>query len=223
MNFSPVSFIGCGFLQFKDVWAKLLTQSGLTYMEESCLSIELWTWIAIFYTNLVAVSHRVDIEKRKLQEKKLFEKTITKFQFCEYVLRVGCRKVYFLFWHNFKNIVFLKKYILNYIVKVGNMIWMEFTNTLKHRNQIEFKQTQKLKHLKEFSINTFQLAPLCCFVPNSFFSAVLRTLFSKSLKDSEYFITYQLYFIPVGIGEHFFCYLFSTGLDYFSGFTVGEK
>jgi hypothetical protein len=156
-EFLTTEFIGCGFAIRKSVYNK--TNGFPTwidiYGEETCLSIEVMNLdYDIFYTNQVAVNHRVDFEKRKLQGKNYFrfqKQLQNSFRIYMVYYQNPFLRILKLLWHNFKKYAISDKtYFKLYCKAVGNMIW-NFTMLLKHRNSMTAKNQHKLKTLKGIS------------------------------------------------------------------------
>lgn len=153
-EFFTTDFIGCGFAIRKNVYEKT---NGFPkwidiYGEEPCLAIEVIDLdYDILHTNQVAVNHRVDIEKRKLQGKNYFrfEKQLqNSFRIFIVYYRNPFAKIIRLLWHNFKKYALSDKiYFKLYCKAIGNMIW-NFPMLLKRRNQMSSTTEHKLQLLK---------------------------------------------------------------------------
>lgn len=153
-EFLTTDFIGCGFAIRKSMYEKT---NGFPvwidiYGEEPCLSIEVMDLDCdILYTNQVAVNHRIDVEKRKLQGKNYFrfEKQLQNaFRIFIVYYRNPFPKIIRLLWHNFKKYALSDKtYFKLYCKAIGNMIW-HFPILLKRRNQMTFKTEYKIQTLK---------------------------------------------------------------------------
>ncbi len=153
-EFLTTDFIGCGFAVRKIVYEKT---NGFPvwidiYGEEPCLAIEVMDLdYDILYTNQVAVNHRVDVKKRKIQGKNYFrfEKQLqNSFRIFIVYYRNPFSKIIRLFWHNFKKYAISDKtYFKLYCKAVGNMIW-NFPMLLKRRKYMTSKTAHKLKTLK---------------------------------------------------------------------------
>lgn len=153
-EYLTTEFIGCGFAIRNSVYNKT---NGFPiwidiYGEESCLSIEVMDLdYDILYTNHIAVNHRVDIQKRKLQGKNYFrfEKQLqNSFRIFMVYYRNPFLKITRLLWHNFKKYGTQDKtYFKLYCKAIGNMIW-NFPVVLKRRNKMKSKTEHKLKTLK---------------------------------------------------------------------------
>ncbi|MBA0884747.1 glycosyltransferase family 2 protein [Flavobacterium undicola] len=153
-EFLTTEFIGCGFAIRKNVYNK--TNGFPTwidiYGEETCLSIEVMNLdYDIFYTNQVAVNHRVDFEKRKLQGKNYFrfqKQLQNSFRIYVGYYQNPILRILKLLWHNFKKYAISDKtYFKLYCKAIGNMIW-NFPMVLRHRKSMTTKTQHKLKTLK---------------------------------------------------------------------------
>lgn len=156
-EFLTTDFIGCGFAIRKSVYDKT---NGFPlwidiYGEESCVSIEVMNLdYDILFTNQIAVNHRVDIKKRRLQGKNYFrfEKQL-KNEFRIFVVYYPNPfiKILKLLWHNFKkyavsDVTFFKMYC-----KAFRNIIMSFPEILNHRKVMTEKTQYKLKTLKKIN------------------------------------------------------------------------
>jgi hypothetical protein len=156
-EFFTTEFIGCGFAIRKKVYDKT---NGFPvwmdiYGEETCLSIETMDLdYDILYTNQVAVNHRIDIEKRKLQGKNYFrfqKQLQNSFRVYMVYYRNPFIKIVKLLFHNFKKYAISDTvYFKLYVKAVGNMIW-NFALVLKRRRKMTVNTQQKLKMLKGIS------------------------------------------------------------------------
>lgn len=153
-EFFTTEFIGCGFAIRKSVYKK--TNGFPTWMdiygEETCLSLEVLDLdYDIFYTNQLAVNHRLDIEKRKLQGNNYFrfqKQLQNSFRIYMVYYRNPFPRILKLLWHNFKKYAISDiTYFKLYCKAVGNIIW-NFPMALKYRNSVTAKTQHKLKTLK---------------------------------------------------------------------------
>jgi GT2 family glycosyltransferase len=156
-SFLTTDFIGCGFAIRKSVYEK--TNGFPTwidiYGEEPCLSIEVLDLdFDILYTNQVAVNHRVEGTKRKLEGTNYFrfEKQFqNSFRIFIVYYRNPFLKIIRLFWHNFnKYAVTDATYFKLYFKAIGNMI-LNFPMLLSRRDKMTTKTANKLKYLKRIS------------------------------------------------------------------------
>ncbi|MEN9907167.1 MAG: hypothetical protein RLZZ540_308 [Bacteroidota bacterium] len=156
-EYLTTEFIGCGFAIRKSVYDQTFGFPVWMdiYGEETCLSLEVLDLdYDIFYTNQVAVNHRVDIAKRKLQGKNYFrfqKQLQNSFRIYMVYYRNPVRGILKLLLHNFR------KYALSdwiyfklYFKSVGNMI-LNFPRLLKIRKPISKDTQQKIKTLKGIS------------------------------------------------------------------------
>lgn len=156
-EFLTTEFIGCGFAIRKKVYDQTngFPQWIDIYGEETCLSIEVLDLdYDILYTNQLAVNHRVDIEKRKLQGKNYFrfqKQLQNSFRIYMVYYRNPFKKIVKLLFHNFKKYALSNSiYFKLYCKAIGNMI-ISTPMLLKHRNCMSIKTQQKLKSLKGIS------------------------------------------------------------------------
>ena len=127
-EFFTTEFIGCGFAIRKKVYDET---NGFPiwmdiYGEESCLSLEVLDLdYDIFYTNQVAVNHRVDIKKRKLQGKNYFrfqKQLQNSFRMYMVYYQNPIKKILKLLFHNFRKYALSDwTYFKLYCMAVGNM------------------------------------------------------------------------------------------------------
>jgi hypothetical protein len=156
-EFLTTDFIGCGFAIRKSVYDKT---DGFPlwidiYGEEPSLSIEVLDLnYDILFTNQVAVNHRVDVDKRKLQGKNYFrfEKQLqNSFRIFIMYYSNPIPKIIRLLFHNFKKYALSDfKYFTLYCKAVLNMM-MHFSRMLKIRKKMSFGTEQKIKNLKRIS------------------------------------------------------------------------
>ncbi|KVV15880.1 glycosyltransferase family 2 protein [Flavobacterium sp. TAB 87] len=156
-EFLTTEFIGCGFAIRKTIYDQT---SGFPnwidiYGEESCLSIEVMNLgYDILFTNQVAVNHRVDIEKRKLQGKNYFrfqKQLQNSFRIYMVYYRKPFPRILRLLCHNFKKYGTSDSiYFKLYFRAIGNMIW-NIPRLLKRRKKMDFITDSKLKTLKGIS------------------------------------------------------------------------
>lgn len=156
-EFLTTEFIGCGFAIRKKVYDQTngFPQWIDIYGEETCLSIEVLNLdYDILYTNQLAVNHRVDIEKRKLQGKNYFrfqKQLQNSFRIYMVYYRNPFKKIVKLLFHNFKKYALSNSiYFKLYCKAIGNMI-ISTPMLLKCRNCMSNKTQQKLKTLKGIS------------------------------------------------------------------------
>jgi hypothetical protein len=155
--FLTTEFIGCGFAIRKKVYEQ--TNGFPTWMdiygEETVLSIEVMDLeYDILYTNQVAVNHRIDVEKRKLQGKNYFrfqKQLQNSFRIYMVYYRNPFFKIMKLLFHNFKKYALADKtYFKLYCHAMGNMM-INIPMLLKRRNSMTIRTQQKLKTLKGIS------------------------------------------------------------------------
>lgn len=153
-EFLTTEFIGCGFAIRKKVYDQ--TNGFPTwidiYGEESCLSIEVMNLeYDILYTNQVAVNHRIDVEKRKVQGKNYFrfqKQLQNSFRIYMIYYRNPFKKIIKLLLHNFKKYALSDGiYFKLYCKAMGNMM-VNIPMLLKRRNSMTLKTQQKFKNLK---------------------------------------------------------------------------
>ena len=156
-EFLTTEFIGCGFAIRKKVYDQTngFPQWIDIYGEETCLSIEVLNLdYDILYTNKLAVNHRVDIEKRKLQGKNYFrfqKQLQNSFRIYMVYYRNPFKNIVKLLFHNFKKYALSDRtYFKLYCKATGNMI-ISTPMLLKNRNCMSIKTQQKLKSLKGIS------------------------------------------------------------------------
>ncbi|HJS01296.1 MAG TPA: glycosyltransferase [Flavobacterium sp.] len=156
-EFLTTEFIGCGFAIRKKVYDQTngFPQWIDIYGEETCLSIEVLNLdYDILYTNQLAVNHRVNIEKRKLQGKNYFrfqKQLQNSFRIYMVYYRNPFKKIVKLLFHNFKKYALSNSiYFKLYCKAIGNMI-ISTPMLLKNRNCMSIKTQQKLKSLKGIS------------------------------------------------------------------------
>jgi hypothetical protein len=156
-EFLTTDFIGCGFAIRKSVYDQT---NGFPlwidiYGEEPSLSIEVLNLdYDILFTNQVAVNHRIDIEKRKLQGKNYFrfEKQLqNSFRIFIKYYPNPIPKIIRLLFHNFKKYAVSDKiYFKLYCKAVANMI-IKFPKILRLRKKMTVKTEQKLKTLQRIT------------------------------------------------------------------------
>lgn len=153
-EFLTTEFIGCGFAIRKKVYDK--TNGFPTwidiYGEETCLSIEVMDLdYDIVFTSQVAVNHRIDIEKRKLQGKNYFrfqKQLQNSFRIYMVYYRNPIKKIVKLLFHNFRKYALSDLiYFQLYCKAVGNMFISSFT-VLKYRKPIQQSTLIRLKKMK---------------------------------------------------------------------------
>lgn len=153
-EYLTTEFIGCGFAIRKDVYEK--TNGFPTwidiYGEETCLSLEVLDLdYDILYTNLVAVNHRVDIEKRKLQGKNYFrfqKQLKNSFRIYMVYYRNPSKKILKLLLHNFRKYALSDwTYFKLFLKALGNM-FVNFFSVIKYRKPVRQSTLTRMKHLK---------------------------------------------------------------------------
>ena len=156
-EFQTTEFIGCGFAIRKKVYNK--TDGFPTwidiYGEETCLSIEVMDLeYDIWFTNQVAVNHRVDIQKRKLEGKNYFrfqKQLQNTFRIYMVYYANPFPRILRMLWHNFKKYgISNKTYFKLYWLAIGNMFW-NIPILIKVRKRMTAPTRQKLKNLKAIS------------------------------------------------------------------------
>ena len=156
-EFQTTEFIGCGFAIRKNVYNK--TNGFPTwidiYGEETCLSIEVMDLdYDIYFTNQVAVNHRVDIQKRRQQGKNYFR--FQKQLQNSFRIYIGYYpdplfKILCLLWHNFKKYAIVDKiYFKLYCLAIANMIG-SILMMIKIRKTMTAQTQKNLKNLKGIS------------------------------------------------------------------------
>jgi len=153
-EFLTTEFIGCGFAIRKKVYNQTngFPQWIDIYGEETCLSIEVLNLdYDILYTNQLAVNHRVDIEKRKLQGKNYFrfqKQLQNSFRIYMVYYRNPFKKIVKLLFHNFKKYALSDRtYFKLYCKAMVNMI-VSFYTVFKYRKPIRQITLMRLKQLK---------------------------------------------------------------------------
>ncbi len=150
-------FIGCGFAIRKEVYDA--TRGFPTwvdiYGEEPCVSFEvLDLGYEIWFTNQIAVNHRIDRDKRKLQGKNYFrfEKQLQNsfFTFLNYYPQPFLPIVK-LFYHNFKKYALQDgTYFRLYFKVIANII-LNYQQKKKFRKPISVKTLDKIRALKSLT------------------------------------------------------------------------
>lgn len=156
-GFLTTEFIGCGFAVRKKIYDKTIgfpTWIDI-YGEETCLSIAVMDLnYDIYFTNQVAVNHRVDIQKRKLQGKNYFrfqKQLQNSFRIYVVYYPNPLPRILRLLWHNFKKYAISDTtYFKLYCLAIGNMFW-SFPMVIKVRKRMTAQTQQKLKTLKGIS------------------------------------------------------------------------
>lgn len=153
-EFFTTEFIGCGFAIRKSVYEK--TNGFATWMdiygEETCLSLEVMDLdYDILYTNQVAVNHRIDIEKRKLQGKNYyrFQKQLqNSFRMYIVYYPYPIKKIMKLLFHNFKKYALSDWTYFRLFVKAFVNMFVCVFNVIKYRKPIRQSTLMRLKYLK---------------------------------------------------------------------------
>ncbi|GGA88981.1 hypothetical protein GCM10008015_31880 [Flavobacterium palustre] len=153
-EFLTIEFIGSGFAIRKKVYDET---NGFPiwmdiYGEESCVSLEVMNLgYDILFSNQVAVNHRIDVEKRKLQGKNYFRfQRQLQNSFRLYVIysRRPFWKIAKLLFHNFKKYALSdRRYFSLYAYALGNMIAV-LPSILQRRKKMSKVAEQKLRTLK---------------------------------------------------------------------------
>ena len=153
-EFLTTEFIGCGFAIRKEVYNQT---NGFPvwmdiYGEETCVSLEvLDLGYDILFTNQLAVNHRVDIKKRKLQGKNYFrfqKQLQNSFRIYMVYYKYPLKRILKLLFHNFKKYALSDwTYFKLYFKAVGNML-VSFIGILKYRKAVKQTTLNRLKDLK---------------------------------------------------------------------------
>jgi GT2 family glycosyltransferase len=157
-EFLTTEFIGSGFAIRKKVYDET---NGFPiwmdiYGEETCVSLEVMDLgYDILYSNQVAVNHRIDVEKRKLQGKNYFrfqKQLQNSFRIYLVYYQYPLKKITKLLFHNFK------KYALSdwiyfklFFKAVVNMflvffVVMKFRKSINNVTLLKLKQLQSIKY-----------------------------------------------------------------------------
>jgi hypothetical protein len=142
MEYPCSEFIGCGFAIRRSVY---ISTNGFPvwidiYGEESCLSLEVLSKNhEIFYTNTIAINHRVDINIRKTDGNNYFRfgkqlKNSTFYYFVYY--RNPIKKIAKLYIHNLRKYALSDSKYLKIYLKTLFFCIFDLSNLLKYRNPI---------------------------------------------------------------------------------------
>lgn len=156
-EFLTTEFIGSGFAIRKKVYDET---NGFPkwmdiYGEETCVSLEvLDLGYDILYSNQVAVNHRIDVEKRKLQGKNYFrfqKQLQNSFRIYIVYYPNPFFKIMKLLFHNFKKYALADKTYFELYCKAFVNMMVNIPILLKRRKSMTLKTQQKLKNLRGIS------------------------------------------------------------------------
>lgn len=153
-EFLTTEFIGSGFAIRKKVYDET---NGFPiwmdiYGEETCVSLEVMDLgYDILYSNQVAVNHRIDVEKRKLQGKNYFrfqKQLQNSFRIYIVYYRYPLKRILKLLLHNFRKYALSDwTYFRLFLKAIWNM-FVNFSNVIKYRKAVKQSTLIRLKKLK---------------------------------------------------------------------------